>query len=222
MKLLGPVIFTLSLTPAFGSKSEKSAEKTTPIQEVIEHYNSGHGVTAHVEKTVRLSLLEETKKSEGNLHFSKGKIRMEISKPDNSVMVVGGGLIWLETEIEGLDGAKKHVTKIKSKDLDRQMRAPLAALFGRKRAWEEFNVDSEEKKDEDISLILSPKQKKSAEISRMSVLVNVKSKTIKSLSYTDDIENEVTYQFSKIKTNVKIPDKKFQYAPPKGAEVVDF
>ena len=118
MKVLGAIIFTLSLAPAM--EGEKKAHPTEPIQIVIEKYNSTSGMKANVKKKVHLALLEETRESKGQLFFEKGKFRLELSEPDKSTMVVGHGLIWIGAEMEGFKGKTKHVTKIRSLSLARQ------------------------------------------------------------------------------------------------------
>jgi outer membrane lipoprotein carrier protein len=193
-----------------------------PIQKVIESYNLSEGVSAKVRKTIKLSLLDDTKISTGKMFFEKGKVRLEINEPEKSIMVVGSGVIWLETEIEGFDGVKKHVTKIQSRDLGRQMRAPLAALFGRKKAWEEFKVDSKKNEGDITYFVLSPKNAKGVEIKSMLVGVDEKKNIIRKVSYKDEIENEVIYEFENVKLNEKVSESKFDYQPPKGAEVVSF
>ena len=222
MKLLGTVIITLSLLTAFAEKKADKELSVKPIQEIIEKYNRSSGLKAKVVKTVKLELLDEIRTSKGEMFFQKGRVRLDVNEPDNSMMIVGGGTIWIEDEIDAFEGKKKHVTKIHSKQLDRQMRAPLAALFGRKKAWEEFKVLSGNTKDKVVTLTLAPKLKRSLEITEMTVVLDSKKKLITQVSYSDDLDNLVTYSFSDHEVGIKIPNNKFDYIPPANAEVVSF
>jgi outer membrane lipoprotein-sorting protein len=226
MKIRFTVIITILYAAfmAYASKASSSQleSEIAPIQKVIEKYNKAKAISAKVEKLVYLTLLEETKSSKGEMYFSKGKIRLEMASPDNSVMVVGDGVIWLESDIEGLDDNKKHVTRIRSLDLNRQMRAPLAVLFGRAKAWEEFNVKSKNKSGDTVALVLEPKDLKAVEIKAMTVVVDTKKEIVTELEYSDAIENKITFKFNNIKIVDKVDAKKFNYVPPKGAEVVNF
>lgn len=191
------------------------------IQKAVKKYNAAAGVTLQVKKTVKLSLMDETRISEGVLYFSKGKLRLELAKPEDSLIVLNTEAIWVESVTDGLDGPSKHVMKITSKDLKKRTKAPLAQLLTDAKTWNEFKVLKSETVDDVAVLRLSPKNPaKFSDMTVVDVKIDVMANEIRSLSYQDEIENEVAYDFSKTDLKTKILKSKFSYKPPKGAEVV--
>jgi outer membrane lipoprotein-sorting protein len=88
-------------------------------------------------------------------------------------------------------------------------------------AWQDFKVLKQTTKDNLATLKLEPKDPtKYADMTSVNVTLNLKENEIRSLSYMDEIDNEVIYEFAKTDTAKKISKSKFAYQPPKGAEVV--
>jgi len=217
-------LFFLAAVISFSNLSEAKAPPASGlklIQESIGQYNKVAGVSMAVKKTVKLALLDETKTSEGNLYFSKGQLRLELAKPEDSLVVLTAKEIWVESSIEGLNGPEKHVMKIVSKDLKKRTKAPLALLLTDQKAWGQFKVLSSKKVEQKMILNLKPKDpQKFPELTQVSIELKPEEKEILKLSYQDEIENEVSFEFTDLDFSADVSTHKFKYTPPKNAEVV--
>lgn len=187
------------------------------IKKVIAKYNDTSALKMGVKKEVKLSLLEETRASNGLLYFSKGLMRLEIIEPEKSIIVLNKDAIWVETSSEGFDGPTTHVTKIVSKDLKKRSKAPLVLLLTETEAWDNFKVISEKATEKETTMILRPKKKgEYPELSKVSISINTLDNELWTVSYEDEIENVVTYKFHRPDFGAKLSKGKFDYKVPKG------
>lgn len=210
--LLNFVIFTSPFVPAF-------AEDLAPVKAALEKYQKAVAVQALIKKTAVYSLLEETKESDGELVFSKGLLRLKVTDPDPSLIVMTKDIIWVETPAPMGEG--KHVMKIVSKDLGKRSKAPLALLFEQKNVLDSFKIKTSSEKDGVLSYVLLPKQpERFPDIAELELRVEKTDRALLSLAYSDDIENKVTYTFKKPNFSYKPKKRDFSYTPPKGSEVV--
>ena len=176
-----------------------------------------------VKKEVKLSLLEDTKESEGILYFSKGLMRLEVRKPEKSIIVLNDKAVWLETRVDGFDGMTIHVTKILSKDLKKRSKAPLVLLLTETEAWDNFKITKTRSSDKSRTMTLKPKKEgEYPELSKVRISVNTETNELWYISYEDEIENEVTYKFQRPDFDADVSKSKFDYKPPKGAKVVTY
>jgi outer membrane lipoprotein-sorting protein len=217
---------------SIGARAKGAQAKTMPgkerpvlesVQSIVRTYNRSSGVKMKVKKTSELALLNETRRSEGGLFFSKGQLRLELKKPEETTVVYNSSGIWVETVTEGFDGPSAHVMKITSKELRKQAKAPLAFLLKDPAAWNRFNVAKTEKQDDGTVVTLKPK--KAADLPEIKTLIvgfDQKKKTLLKISYSDEMDNVVTYSFSETEFDQKFATGRFNYQPPKGAEVVNF
>lgn len=210
MKLLCYVIITLLLMPAFASEK---------LQEAINKYQDAPAVKADVKKTSVYALLEETKISEGEMIFSKGLMRMNLkSKNDPTLIVVNEDAIWVETDSGFGDG--KHVMKIQSKAMKDRSRAPIALILENKDILKVFKIEKENKEKSSTEFVLVPKKEDEVtELVEMTLKVNKNNELIE-LSYKDDIDNMVTYSFSKADFKYKAKEGDFKYEKPSGSKIV--
>lgn len=206
------VIFSLSTAVA-------AATDLTPVKVALEKYQKAPAVQSEVKKIAVYSLLEETKESDGELVFSKGLLRLSVTDPDPSLIVMTKEVIWVETPSPSGEG--KHVMKIVSKDLGKRSKAPLAMLFEKENVLQSFDVKSSSEKDGVLNFVLTPKKPEQfPDITTLELAVDKKSQALLSLAYSDEIENKVTYQFKKPNFSYKPKKRDFSYTPPKGSEVV--
>jgi outer membrane lipoprotein-sorting protein len=216
--------FIISAAVAFGltTAATKSSELTV-VKAIVANYQKSAAVTARVEKEVTFALLGENKKSSGRMDFSKGRLRLEIDKPDPSLIVMNKKLIWVVTPTPEELGGKTQVLKISSQEMSKQSKAPLAVLLGKKEAWDNFKVKNSQTKDGVLALTLVPtKPNVVGEIVSMQIEVSIKENVLKLLSYKDELDNETKFIFSKTKLDAKVDDKLFVYLPPKNAEITEY
>lgn len=115
------------------SQSVKSSSKKTDnpidqIKTVIKKYKKSSSIKMLVEREIYSSYLDETKTSEGTLYFSKGRLRLEIEKPDKYLLLMAKNVIWIENHL-GQDMGGVQVSKIAASKNLKQKNALLAFLL---------------------------------------------------------------------------------------------
>ena len=94
------------------------------VDKVLEHLRSGKGFHSKLVKKVHSGQLGKDSESDGEIFFSKGKMRMEFEKPEKTLLVFDGELAWQEQEFD--DGIKKHAIVTKMKNIKRDKPPPLS------------------------------------------------------------------------------------------------
>jgi chaperone LolA len=205
MKILGPIFSILMSSSAFAGPAENA------VDDVLNHLRLAEGFYSHVVKTVHSGQLDSTNESKGEIYFAKGKMRLELTTPEKTLLVYDGKMAWQESEFD--DGTDKRaiVTKIKAKQLKKGS-ALLATILGDKDLLTAYKMTVHEIDHYEFV----PKDKKNADISLFKI--DVEDRKLKKVAYIDSLENEVSFVFEDIQEK-QIPAKKFQYKPPKGADV---
>lgn len=157
-------------------------------------------------------LMDRQVEAQGELFFTNGKLRIEQTKPDKTLLVYDGQTAWQEQEYD--DGNSKRTVVTKVKNVKRSS-AILASLLSDQDLFKTFKLGKQTKKDKKILYDLVPRNKK-AEVKKLRI--EIENRELSSIFYLDELENQVTYYFKKIKVEA-VPNKKFKYSPPKGAEV---
>ncbi|MCB0384861.1 MAG: outer membrane lipoprotein carrier protein LolA [Bdellovibrionales bacterium] len=216
-------------------KSEKSrsmmAEKSEPkakespeiasIKEVVKKYQTTRAVGMKVEKKVHLALMDEDKTGKGRLWYSKGRLKMTIAKPEDSLLVMNDDIIWVVSKLPEEFGGTIQVTKMKAAQL-KKSNALLAVLFGDEAVWDRFELMSADSKKGRLTVELKPlKEAHLADVMKVKVQVDHKAKKIIEIAYWDELENVTLYRFSEIKFGVSLSGGHFKYKPPPGAEVTE-
>lgn len=190
-----------------------------PILKVVDDYRLRPGVVMDVDRRVEIVLLGKSKKSTGQLFFSKGQLRMDLREPEPMTVVMGKDVIWVENRAEGF--SQPQVTKVDQSGRS-EKNALLAFLFGNKKIWLDFDVVGTKKQDEEIVIELKPKKPAQyPDAVKMRVTVSPQQKQILQFTHWDEIENKVSYKFSSIKFK-KIAQKKFVYTPPADAQITEY
>lgn len=180
------------------------------IDDIMNHLRTGKGFYSKVEKKVHSGQLGGTSDSKGEIYLAKGKMRLELSSPDKTLLVFDGTTAWQEAEFD--DGSQKRiiVTKIKGSSLKRDS-ALLAALLGRQNLLKNFKI-AHQNGDQ---IELKPTDKDSEVVS---LRIEIHGDNLKSIAFTDSLDNEVSFVFSDLEEQ-QVSSRKFRYKPPKGAEV---
>jgi chaperone LolA len=214
------VVFSIYLlTPelAFANGGMKLVKST------IERYQKAKAVEVELKKTVTLNLLDDVKKSDGTMLLSKGLMRLEIKKPEESLIVLGKDALWVVTPTPAELGGKTQVMKIKSKELSKQSKAPIAALLGNTKAWDQLKIKKDIIKDGTEKISLVPIRKSAlGDIVKIDIEISKSDKSLKKFSYIDELENETSYEFINSNFDAQVTDASFNYVPPKNAEVSEY
>lgn len=215
---------TKKATPA-KAKNKKAAETLSPeisqIKDVVKKYQETAAVGMKVEKKVHLALMDEEKTGRGELWYSKGRLKMSIEKPEDSLLVLNDDVIWVVVKLPEDFGGTVQVTKMKSAQL-KKSNALLAVLFGDEAVWDRFEVLKVDQGKERLGVELKPaKGAQLADVVKVRVEIDNKDQKISAIAYWDELENETSYRFSEVRFGVKLSKGHFKYKPPAGAEVTE-
>lgn len=210
------------VAPAFVfAKGKATAKKASiaiaappEVSQALASYRAAKGVKAKVKKTVVQETMGTQMSSSGKFYFNKGKMRLEMSEPERTLLVYDGKTIWFESRAD-----EEHivVNKINGNEFKRSD-SLLAQLFNKKDVLKGFTLKSEFADVSKKTFQFAAKDKKKSDV--VALEIAVKDKEIRRISYKDQIDNRVTLEFSDIEKG-NVPADKFSYKPPKGAEVTD-
>ena len=208
------------LFPSLPSEAKAKAGPQLEVEKTLASYRESRNFKAQVKKTITQEILGgDPSVSEGEFYFSKGRLRLEISKPEPTILVFDGKHIWFESRIgEGKD-QKIVVSKMKAQQI-KKSDSLLAVLFDKKDILKSFNLKSTKSLDKGKQFVFTPKDTKKSEVQLLQLVLIPKSKEILSISYTDSVENKVDLEFSNTQ-KTEVPKNKFSYTPPKGADVTE-
>ncbi|OFZ19361.1 MAG: hypothetical protein A2Z20_01880 [Bdellovibrionales bacterium RBG_16_40_8] len=219
MRILVSVIITFFIA-SHGSANEGGLRL---VKSTIERYQKAKAVEIKVSKIVTLALLDEKKESEGMLFFSKGKMRLSIEKPEEYLIIMGKNEIWVITPTAKELGGRTQVMKIRSPELSKQAKSPLAALLGRPEAWDNLKLNSESATNGSVKFNLEPKVGADfGDIVSVNLEISQTEKTLLNLSYKDELDNETEYKFKSTNFKAKITEDFFKYSPPKDADITEY
>ena len=195
-------------------KKESSGKKSgaAEVERALAAYRKAAAVQARLKKTVSNEIMGNSDVSEGRFYFSKGRLRMDIEKPEKSLLVYDGKSIWLESH---LDDQHIQVSRLKSGPLKRTD-SLMAALFDKKDVLKQFRLIKSGKDGDRRVYAFEPKEKKKTEVRFLEVALL--ETDIQRITYKDQMENSVTFEFSDIRQD-QVPSEKFAYKPPKNASV---
>lgn len=198
-----------------------SKEDMLLLKKVDSKYQKQHGIHMQLKKTITLGMLGSTKKSEGEVWLSGGKMRLEIKKPEPSKIVAGSEYLWIESPPpEGFKGVKTQVMRasLKSKRAKSQGLIQLLTMGG---VLKYFRVSGVKKAKNSVTFFLQP-DSQSIEFKRAQLQVTLPSQQIKELRYWDQMDNETAFEFINPTFNKKIDSAVFKYKPPEDAEVMTY
>ena len=214
-------VFLFSLE---GSATQR-ADQVELLKKVDAKYIAAKTVTMNVNKTDKLSALEQTKSSEGTLQMKKGMLRMELvsseSDKEQSLVVVDGKNLWLVSPpVKDAKNSKTQVAKTKLANKKAKSHLLLQILTDGG-VFRFFKVDKSVEQDDRVVYFLKP-ETSMQEIQKAQVLVDKTKQVIAQFKYWDAMENETIYQFTNVEFDQTIKDSVFTYTPPKNAQVSEF
>ncbi|MBX3020415.1 MAG: outer membrane lipoprotein carrier protein LolA [Bdellovibrionales bacterium] len=206
--------FAFCLISSLAMAKTAAPSGVAEVDSVLAKYRKAPAIQAEVKKTVVQEVMGTSHESEGKFYFSKGKLRLDIEKPEKSILVYDGKNIWLESR---LDEKTVEVSRIRSGDI-KKTDSLMAALFDRRDVLQGFKLLKVTNKDGQKTFAFEPKDTKKTEVRHLEVALQ--NKDIRRITYKDNMENQVTFEFSSLSRG-KVPAGKFTYKPPKGANVTE-
>ncbi len=203
---------------ALGLRASEEPSPEQKLQRLNQNIAQDKYLSADVEKTTVLQLLGRNQKATGQLHVHRGKVRLELNAPEKSLLVVNSKEAWvvtyppedfpdapIEAVVSELEGASPNLG--------------IAKVLSGNGILEVFKVTKAESSKDQMKFSLEPR-KSSAEFQRGLLMTDPEVKEIRELTYWDNIGNQVSYKFAKVKWSDKAPPAKlFNYQPASGVNV---
>ncbi|MCX7829769.1 MAG: outer membrane lipoprotein carrier protein LolA [Acidobacteria bacterium] len=181
------------------------------LDKTVQSFKSYKGKFCH---TVISSDGRETTVEEGDAILKKGgKIKFAYLKPEGKIAVSNGKTAYLYLKEDNC--AYKINILFKSK-------MPLLAkvVLGGIVPSKEFFCAFASKQDNILRLELGSKERDSS-LRRLEVSIDEKSKFFSRISYVDEYEQRIIFDFYEGKSNIEILDNVFEFDPPKTAKIFE-
>ncbi len=226
--LTKPVPATPVVTAAPGGKAldlphvpkQATAQDMKIIRALDGSYQKAASVKMDVDKTLKLGLLQQERKAKGSLLISSGRLRLELTGEEKTLLIVNNKNYWAVTYpsaefkeapvqvIEGLMSTKKGRSQ------------SILGLLTQGGFLKFFNVSGVQKeKSGETTFFLQP-QKSASEFKRAELKVSADGKEIRELHYWDERDNETLLAFKGVNFGKKPADTNFNFEAPPGAEVM--
>jgi len=197
------LILLLSCNLLFSISSEALYQK------IAGTYGSLSSFQAVIKQDNYFAQLNKSISYEGNIYFTKGKMVIRYNKPYFQRLSVSGGMVEL------YDSQSKTMFRSKMRpEFGKMNPVEILQLY-----WKKSTVNIQQGKGNQVNVFLKPFD--DPVIVSISARVNSESGIVQSLTWTNRNNDKVTYNFSNIKTNAKIPASVWQYTYPKDVQVVE-
>ena len=197
------LILLLSCNLLFSISSEALYQK------IAGTYGSLSSFQAFIKQDNYFAQLNKSISYNGNIYFTKGKMVIRYNKPYFQRLSVSGGMVEL------YDSQSKTMFRSKMRpEFGKMNPVEILQLY-----WKKSTVNIQQGKGNQVNVFLKPFD--DPVIVSISAIVNSDSGIVQSLTWTNRNNDKVTYNFSHIKTNAKIPASVWQYTYPKDVQVVE-
>jgi len=197
------LILLLCCNFLFGISSEALYQK------IAKTYGSLSSFQAVIKQDNYFAQLDKSITYHGNIYFTKGRMVIRFNKPYFQRLSVSGGIVEL------YDSQSNTVFRSKMRpEFGKMNPVEILQLY-----WKKSTVNIQQGKGNLVNVFLKPFD--DPVIVSISAVVNSESGIVQSLTWTNRNSDKVTYNFSSIKTNAKIPASVWQYTYPKDVQVVE-
>lgn len=206
------------LTPGLSVAGGGQSSDADQLTEQLKTYRSTSGLKSEVKKTFYQEYKGSAEDSEGEIFLFEGRLKIKITEPEEnqSLLVVNRKSLWLETPMG--EGFPVSVTKLPLESV-KKSEGVWSVLIGKGSISKTFEViSSNERKDKAEVYELIPKDKTNYELTK--VVLEFKEGELSKLSYWDQLDNRVSYEFKNWK-KAEMSSKDFVYVPPKDASVTN-
>jgi len=178
-------------------------------QKIAKTYGSLSSFQAVIKQDNYFAQLDKSITYHGNIYFTKGRMVIRYNKPYFQRLSVSGGIVEL------YDSQSNTVFRSKMRpEFGKMNPVEILQLY-----WKKSTVNIQQGKGNQVNVFLKPFD--DPVIVSISAVVNSESGIVQSLTWTNRNNDKVTYNFSSIKTNAKIPASVWQYTYPKDVQVVE-
>src|SRR5208283_532037 len=211
VRVLAAILFAVLLCTSLSAQPDVHAI----ADKVDQRYN--HLQTLEAQFSETYSGAGMTRTESGMLTLKKpGRMRWDYEQPRPKMFLTDGTTAWFYVPGE------RQVRRASVKQLD-DLRSPLRYLLGKTKLEKEFvglSLASNEKPLYDGDIVLQGIPKSLADRAA-NTLLEVSGDGLIRRIVIDKLDGSVTeFRFLQQKENVQVPDKRFQFTPPPGVEVV--
>ena len=179
-------------------------------------YRNARDLKANFKQTYTYIQMGRKQHKSGRVFFKKpGKMRWDYAEPDPQVFVADGETLWVYQPNE----AQAFKQPLKSAQL------PVALTFmsGKGELRDEFEaslIPPTDDTPDSHRVRLVPKE---SEVNYKAVILTVRKADYSVMSSTvvDPVGNLNELVFADVQTNTNVPDRAFEFDPPKGVEIID-
>lgn len=203
-----------------GVAEAKKLDVSGELKATLKDLKKKDGIAVEIKKSSTNLTMGTTKAGSGKLLYWSGKLRLEMNPPEQTLLVMDGKYLWLESQFVQDTEKRILVTKAKLKGL-KKANALWATILGNNDIMSEFKTKNRKVDGNSVTLELVPKAKAESEIVKLIFVYSIKPYKLMALTYVDDRDNEVTYQLGEPRSIDGDVKSIFIYEPPKGANVTE-
>lgn len=187
------------------------------LEDILAQYQGQKFSEIKLEKKVISELFNKEKKYSGILYLTEGKFRLDIFKPESSIILFDGAAVW-SIRGDGSDLGSAAVSKfVVPKNSNKGLL--LGQIFYSKGLGPALKIvksDLLPNKNTEYTLKVTDP---TLTISELKIRTNKSKKKITEIEYIDEIGNKTVMTFESVKFLKTIPKNKFTYKPAKGVKV---
>ena len=198
------VIFLLVGASAF------AAVKNNILDEVSSSYQKAPMIEMSVKKTVHSELLGSDKIIEGKMTTGNGLFRWESEKPEKALIVYDGEYLWNVQYPSPDFGGDTQATKSQINKTNRSQILP-ALILSSEPIKNHFDV-LDETKEKNVVIYKLKAKSKDFVFQNLVLVVDLQTKTIKQISYKDEV-GSTTFEFLKTEKQNNFSKQPFTYKP---------
>lgn len=212
MRLVALITFTVTALALPGSAQAPSAEQVAASLQA--RYDQVRDFSANFTQQYESGVLKRTITERGKVEVKKpGRMRWDYTDPEKKLFVSDGSRIYLWVPADN---------QVTTSPVPKQDEATTAVLFlvGKGDLTRDFAVRFAESAPEGTyALRLDPKLPE-RDYDWLELVVDRETYQIRSLVAADRQGGQSTFHFSNFRENVGLPDSRFNFTIPKGADVV--
>jgi outer membrane lipoprotein carrier protein len=190
-----------------GALSVARADALDTLREFVRDVKSGR---ASFTQTVTSADGVKKRTSTGSFEFARpDRFRFSYAKPFEQLIVSDGQKVWI---------FDADLNQVSVRRLSAALGATPAALLAGASLDKEFELVAQPSKDGIDWVLATPRQKDGA---FQSMRVGFRGKELAAVEILDSFGQRSLLQFSQYAANVALPEQRFRFVPPPGADVIE-
>lgn len=199
------------------SVKEKELNLFQTVSQLFVNLKNESPLIIETNKTQTSEALGGETKQKGKFYFQDQKFRWEVKEPSSAFVVFDGNYVWsVQSPPSGFEGPRQVLkTKVNKKFNDQLL---VMNLLGGEHLKKAFTHEKTILINSDYAIHVKPIQK-SQDLKSLVIYLNKNKSEIKKISFTDEIGNLTDVEFTKIKKNVSLKQRVFQFKAEKSDQI---